>query len=224
MYRRQSGRIAGFLVLLAGLGATAPTAAHPHVWVEARAKIIFDTKARVRGIRQTWIFDPAYSAYPSMGLDMDRDGRPDQVKLTELADENLAALAEANYLITMEVDGSPAALASPSSTEASVVDDRLVLRLRRPLKSPIKPKRLVLHVGDPTFFTAFTPPQAADPTVLDGVPEACKASLMQPVESGSEDVKRLAQDISAALRGELAVPATGDNDPAGRSTLVCQQE
>jgi ABC-type uncharacterized transport system substrate-binding protein len=117
---------AGWLyALLAALGATAPAAAHPHVWVEARAEIIFDTEARVTGIRQTWVFDPAYSAYAIMGLNMDRDGRPDQGKLTELADENLTALAEANYFTTMRVAAPlpplppPAAQKPPLRTTAS---------------------------------------------------------------------------------------------------------
>jgi ABC-type uncharacterized transport system substrate-binding protein len=155
---------------------------------------------------------------------MDRDGRPDQAKLTELAETTLASLAEADYFTTMRVDGSPAALASPSSSEASVANDRLVLRFVLPLKLPIKPRELTLHVGDPTFFTAFALPQVAHTTMLSGAPEACKASLNHPAESGSDNVERLAQDIAAALRGELGVPSTVDSDSAGLITVVCQQE
>jgi ABC-type uncharacterized transport system substrate-binding protein len=212
------------LAILAGVGATAPAAAHPHVWVEARADIIFDAEARVTGIRQTWIFDPAYSAYAIMGLDMGRDGRPDPEKLTELADANLASLADTDYFTALKVDGEPAALTSPNNAQASVANDRLVLRFVLPLKSPIKPRELTLDVGDPTFFTAFTLPQAADTTMLDGAPEACRVSINHPAESGSEDVGKLAQDIAAALRGEFDVPATGNSDPAGRITVVCHQE
>ena len=214
---------AGWLyALIAALGTTAPVAAHPHVWVEARAEIIFDTQARVTEIRQTWVFDRAYSAYAIMGLDMDQDGRLDQGKLTELADESLAALAEANYFTTMRVDGSPAALASPSSSEASVADDRLMLRFVLPLKSPTKPSELTVHIGDPTFFTAFTLRQAADTSVLAGAPEACRVSINHPAESKSDDVERLAKDITAALRGQLDAPATGESAPAGQISVACQ--
>jgi hypothetical protein len=97
-----------------------------------------------------------------------------------------------------------------------------VLRFVLPLKSPTKPRELTLHVGDPTFFTAFTLPQAADTSVLAGVPEACRVSINHPGESKSHDVERLAQDIAAALRGQLDAPATGDSDPAGQITVACQ--
>jgi ABC-type uncharacterized transport system substrate-binding protein len=159
-----------------------------------------------------------------MGHDMDLDGNADPDKLAELAEMNLASLAEANYFTAVKADGSPAALASPGDYQASIANGRLVLRFLLPLKSPIQPRELTLHVGDPTFFTAFTLPQATDTAMLDGAPEACKASLNHPTESGSEDVQRLAQDSAAALRGELDVPATGDSDPAGQIIVVCQQE
>ncbi|MFC4173532.1 DUF1007 family protein [Microvirga sp. GCM10011540] len=224
MQRQWLDRTGWLSSLLAGLVITAPAIAHPHVWVEASTQIVFDAAARVTGIRHTWIFDPAYSAYATMGFDMDRDGNADPDKLAELAESNLASLAETNYFTAVKVDGSPAALAPPEDYQASIASGRLILRFLLPLKTPIQPKELALHVGDPTFFTAFTLPQAADTAMLDGAPEACKASLNRPAESGSEDVKRLAQDISAALRGELDVPATVDSDPAGRITVICQQE
>ncbi len=200
-----------------------PAVAHPHVWVEASTQIVFDAAARVTGIRHTWILDPAYSAYATMGFDMDRDGNADPKKLEELAETNLASLAATNYFTAVKVDGLPAALASPGDYQASIANGQLVLRFLLPLKSPIQPRELMLHVGDPTFFTAFTLPQATDTAMLDGAPEACKTSLNHPTESGSGDVERLAQDIAAALRGELDVPATGDSGPAGRIIVVCQQ-
>lgn len=224
MHKQWLDRAALLFGLIAGLITTAPAVAHPHVWVEASTQIVFDAAARVTGIRHTWIFDPAYSAYATMGFDVDQDGNADPDKLAELAETNLASLAEANYFTAVKVDGSPAALAPPEDYQASIANGRLILRFLLPLKSPIQPKELALDVGDPTFFTAFTLPQAVDTAMLDGAPEACKASLNRPAESGSEEVKRLAQDISAALRGELDVPATVDSDPASLITVACQQE
>jgi len=192
--------------------------------VEARAEIIFDAEAQVTGIRQTWVFDPAYSAYAIMGLNVDRDGRPDQANLTELADASLASLAEANYFTAVKVNGSKASLAAPSDPQASVADDRLVLKFVLPLQSPTKPRELTLDVGDPTFFTAFTLPQAADSAMLSGAPEDCRASINQPAESKAEDIGRLAQDIAAALRGKPVASSPVDSDPAGRITVTCRQD
>ncbi len=217
----RTGWLSGFL---AGLAITMPAVAHPHVWVEARAEIVFDATARVTGIRHTWIFDPAYSAYTTMGLDTDKDGSPDPDKLEELAEANLASLAEANYFTAVKVDGSPAALASPSDRQATVADDRLVLRFMLPLESPAMAKEMTIRIGDPTFFTALTLLEGAEAAMLDGVPESCRVSIKHPAESGSKDVGRLAQDIAAALRGQLDVPATVNSDLAGQIIVICQQE
>jgi ABC-type uncharacterized transport system substrate-binding protein len=65
--------------LLAWLATTVPAIAHPHVWGKARAEIVFDLAARVTGIRHTWIFDPAFAAYTTMGLDAGGDGSPERL-------------------------------------------------------------------------------------------------------------------------------------------------
>ncbi|WP_404286833.1 DUF1007 family protein [Microvirga sp. RSM25] len=224
MERQWLARTGWLSGLLAGLATTAPAVAHPHVWVEAHAEIVFDASARVAGIRHTWTFDPAYSAYATMGLDMDRDGNADPAKLADLAETNLASLAEANYFTAVKVGGSPAAFASSSDHQATVANDRLVLRFLLPLKSPAKAEEMTIRIGDPTFFTAFTLPEAADPTMLDGAPESCRVSISHPAASGSEGVERLAQDIAAALRGQLDDPAPMSADPDGQIVVVCRQD
>ncbi len=224
MVHRRWFELAGRLLgLLAGLAATAPALAHPHVWVDARAEIVFDATARVIGIRHTWIFDPAYSAYTTMGLDTDGDGNPDPEKLAQLAETNLLSLAEAEYFTTLEVNGSRAAFATPGDYEASIANDRLVLRFLLPLKSPTKPTALALHVGDPTFFTAFAFPDRTD-ALLAGAPQTCTVSINPPAESQPEDVERLAQDIAAVLRGQLNASTPLTRDPAGQITVVCPRE
>ncbi|MGH6936140.1 MAG: DUF1007 family protein, partial [Methylocella sp.] len=47
-------------VFVAGLARSA--AAHPHVWVSARAQVIFDAKGEIEAIRHAWTFDEMYSA------------------------------------------------------------------------------------------------------------------------------------------------------------------
>lgn len=224
MQRQWFDRTGWLSGLIAGLAAAAPAVAHPYVWVEARAEIVFDASARVAGIRHPWTFDPAYSSYATMGLDMDRDGNPDPEKLAELAETNLASLAEANYFTAIKVDGSSANLASPADRQATIVNDRLVLRFLLPLGSPAMADEITIRIGDPTFFTAFTLPEAADATMLDGAPEACRVSISHPAASGSEDVERLAQDIAAALRGQLDDPAPMSADPDGQIVVVCRQD
>ena len=56
--------IAGLLAILAG-----PALAHPHVWVEARAKVVFGKDGKVDAIRNDWVFDEMYSAFAVTGLE-----------------------------------------------------------------------------------------------------------------------------------------------------------
>ena len=58
--------------LLPGPG---PGAAHPHIFVEAKATITFDDAGQVLSVHHQWTFDEAYSAWAVQGLDADLDGQ-----------------------------------------------------------------------------------------------------------------------------------------------------
>ena len=61
-------------LLLAAIAA-GPAAAHPHVFVTAKAEIVFSADGAVQAIRNRWSFDEAYSAYITQGLDKNGDGK-----------------------------------------------------------------------------------------------------------------------------------------------------
>jgi len=48
--------------------------AHPHVWVTAKAQIVY-ADGKVTGVRHAWSFDPEYSAFVTQGLDANKDGK-----------------------------------------------------------------------------------------------------------------------------------------------------
>src|SRR3954452_5656807 len=74
-----------FAVLCVVVGWSVPASAHPHVWIVARSEIVFDPEGKLTGFRQTWTFDPVYSAVAVMGLDSHHSGRPDPDQLAEIA-------------------------------------------------------------------------------------------------------------------------------------------
>lgn len=80
---------------------------------------------------------------------------------------------------------------------------------------------MTIRIDDPTFFTAFTLIEGAETAMLDGAPEACNVSIKHLAESGSEDIKRLAQDIAAALQGQLDSSAPVSADPDGQIVVAC---
>src|SRR5690348_12685207 len=81
----------GAAVLLA-VSWMSPVCAHPHVFVDARAEILFDGQGRMTAIRHVWEFDRAFSAFASQGLDKDGDGVLSAKELAPLAKTNVTSL------------------------------------------------------------------------------------------------------------------------------------
>src|SRR5690606_30211067 len=84
------------LALLLGAGLAAPAQAHPHVWIDARAEVLFDGGAVV-GIRHHWQFDEYFSAWAIQGMDADGDGVLTASELQPLANENIVGLDYYSY-------------------------------------------------------------------------------------------------------------------------------
>ena len=70
------------LAIAAWAGAGAPALAHPHVFVTARAEILYAPDGAVRALKHIWSFDEAYSAYITQGLDKNGDGKLTQLPVT----------------------------------------------------------------------------------------------------------------------------------------------
>ncbi len=63
-----------FCALAYAVGPVLPALAHPHVFVSARAEILYNADGAVRAVKHVWSFDEAYSAYITQGLDKNGDG------------------------------------------------------------------------------------------------------------------------------------------------------
>ncbi|SDR31813.1 DUF1007 family protein [Pseudovibrio sp. Tun.PSC04-5.I4] len=74
-----------------------PVAAHPHVFVQAHAELIFDDDGYLTHIRHTWLFDDLYTAYAIQGLDANKNGLFEESELTGLAAVNIQGLGEYGY-------------------------------------------------------------------------------------------------------------------------------
>ena len=86
--------------------------AHPHVFVEARAKVLYDDAGKVVAIRHVWRFDDAFSAFAIQGLDTNKDGTYTREELAELAKVNIDSLGDFAYFTfgddtKVEIDFNP---------------------------------------------------------------------------------------------------------------------
>ena len=89
---RKAALVAAFAV-----GLTGAAAAHPHIFVDAKATIVFNDQGALTAIRNWWTFDEAFSVWQIQGLDTNGDGITSSEEMQDLANENLAGLSEYGF-------------------------------------------------------------------------------------------------------------------------------
>jgi ABC-type uncharacterized transport system substrate-binding protein len=195
----------GAAVLLA-VSWMSPVCAHPHVFVDARAEILFDGQGRMTAIRHVWEFDRAFSAFASQGLDKDGDGVLSAKELAPLAKTNVTSLNYYGFFTSLSVDGRKLALKFPDRYFLRSKDGRLTLFYELPLATPVRVgTKTVLEVYDPAYFVAFTFAKTA-PVSLYRAPEGCHAEYHLPHPLNAAIMARLAavpasqHDLPPALR------------------------
>ena len=194
-------RIKAWLLLIgvASAGGALPAQAHPHVWVEAKAHVLFDKSGKVDGIRNDWVFDAMYSAFAVQGLE--KDGKLATTKdLASLAKTNVDSLADFDFFTYAKVDGHKLTFTKPIDYSLEErPDKRVVLHFTLPLVEPAKTGRyLSFQEYDPTYFVDFEL-AAQDPVELDGAPAGCSKSVLGANPLVVKDGKDLAKAFDTGL-------------------------
>jgi ABC-type uncharacterized transport system substrate-binding protein len=197
---------AGMGIAVVAAGGCRKASAHPHVFIDARAEILFDAQGRMTHIRNVWEFDAAFSAFASQGLDVDGDGKLSEEELRPLAKVNVDSLKEYAYFTSLTVGGKQVALKFPDRYSLRLHGDRLVLSYQLPLSIPTRPgPSTTLEVYDPEYFVAFTFVKK-NPVTLSHAPSACAAEYHAPRRLDASIMARLAaipmeqHDLPPALR------------------------
>jgi nickel/cobalt exporter len=201
------------LLLLAALliSLATPAAAHPHIFIDAKATIVFNDAGEVVGVRHAWTFDEAFSIWQIQGLDTDGDGVTSSEEMQGLADESMQGLAEYQFY-TFAGEGKG------TLPMASMDDARLVHENGRSTLSfgiePQGPYRiedtLEVAVNDPEYYVAITFADASSVT-LENAPAGCGVTMQPPRDMPEEvadqlyslppEVTQLPPELAAALRG-----------------------
>ncbi|WP_280939347.1 DUF1007 family protein [Methylobrevis pamukkalensis] len=163
---------------MAGMG---PAAAHPHVWVEARAELVFNADGRVTAVRNVWRFDEAYSAFATQGLDTDGDGTLSATELHPLAQINVESLADFDYFTFLTAGSKAVHFTKPTEYWLQSDGGLLTLYFTLPTKEPVEVRSLAadLDVYDPTYYVAFTFVET-DPVHLVDAPAGCVVDVRRP--------------------------------------------
>jgi ABC-type uncharacterized transport system substrate-binding protein len=206
------------LILVALLGASAPALAHPHVWITAKAEIVYGPDGKLTGVRHAWTFDPAYSAFSVQGLDKNNDGKLTPDELQDLAKVNAESLAEFDFFTVLKANGSKPAFEGPRDYRMTYEDGELTLAFVLPLKTPVRANKvLTLEVYDPTYFVDFSMAEGADAVRLAGAPKGCAATVMRPKPIKAADTQQLSEAFFLALTAAQNFGA----DAASRIIVAC---
>jgi len=187
------------LILLFTVSVIAPAAAHPHVFVVAKAELVFGPDGRIVAIRHAWTFDDMYSAFVTEGLTTG-DALATKEQLAPLAKTNVEQLAEWNWFTVGKAAGVKVAFAAPVEYSLEEGADKLVtLRFTLPLKTPASARKaFALQVYDPTYFVAFEFDDKA-PVTLVGPPPGCSTNMWKPDPLGTADTSKLSESFFTNL-------------------------
>jgi len=210
---RHLGPVSALAALSVGL--VSPALAHPHVWVTAKAEVVFASDGRVTGVRHHWTFDEAYTAYVTQGLDKDGNGKLTPEELQELADENAASLNEFDYFTVLKARGKPQTFDPPREARMTLEKTQVAMSFLLPLKAPVAPTGAVsIEIEDPTFFVYFSLTEGNAAVSLANAPQGCVTSIAKakPLDA---TMQRILQDEGAIQAQDLGI------EYANRAIIAC---
>src|SRR3984893_11817127 len=185
-------RLVGLVLLAGALALGANTAqAHPHVWITATSELIYAPDGSITGVRHAWTFDDMFATYALQGIETKTKGAYSREELKPLAQTNVESLKEYAFFTFAKADGKKEKFQEPVDYYLEYKDAALTLHFTLPLKTPVKPKQLVMEVYDPSYFIDF---QMADkdPIKLVGAPAGCAMKFQRP-NDGSAAAQKIGE-------------------------------
>jgi ABC-type uncharacterized transport system substrate-binding protein len=205
------------LSIAAALALAGPALAHPHVWVTAKAEIVYGPDGKVTGVRHSWTFDPAYSSFVTQGLDKNNDGKLTPDELQDLAKVNTESLADFGYFTHLKANGAKQAFAEPREPLMAFENGAATLTFHLPLKKPAPSKMIALEVYDPAFFVAFGVAEGQDAVTLANAPQGCATTVSRPKPLDPNQQQRLSEAFFEAL----TAASDYGSDQAGKVIVAC---
>ena len=199
------------LTIAAILACAAPALAHPHVWVTAKAELVYGPEGKVAAVRHSWTFDPAYSAFVTQGLDKNNDGTLTADELQDLAKVNTESLADLEYFTHLKANGAKQAFDAPRHQQMTFQNGAATLSFDLPLKRPAANRMVAFEIYDPSFFVAFALAEGDDAVKLADAPKGCAATVTRPKPVDAAQQQRLSEAFFQALTASADYGASQAN-------------
>ena len=211
-----------FAFVVASVTSIIGATAHPHVFVDARAEIMFDRAGAIIAVRHIWQFDEAFTAFATQGLDTNNDGKLSDVELKPLAKVNVDSLKEYGFFTWLRQGRTSFPFVPPTEYRLELHGGQLTLFYTLPLKTPVTIRgRATLEVYDPEYFVAFTFPKKKAVT-LTNAPAGCTGqyepphildaktmSMLAAIPADQHDLPPELQDAAAGLANLIAITCPG---------------
>jgi ABC-type uncharacterized transport system substrate-binding protein len=155
-FRLRIGIFAAITALLAS-GAAPIAAAHPHVWIDARAVFKLDAENRVDAISIEWRFDEFFSAYAIEELGVEDESGISDEQRQALAKQYVDNLVEWHYMTELAVDDSYAELGDAEAYSIEIKDSIVTFYFTLPVVEPVDPRahEVALRMYDPTYYISI---------------------------------------------------------------------
>lgn len=182
--------LAALLVMVLALLGALPALAHPHVWVDAAAEVMFDDAGSITAIRHAWRFDEAFSSYLMLGLDTNGDGLYSREETAELAEVNVTSLSDFHFFTSMAGAATTDRVGDLYSETFGAPEDyylehdgvHTTLHFTLPLEASVEAAAhdlVILDIFDPEYFVAFSLVEN-NPIQLANAPSGCALSVDEP--------------------------------------------
>lgn len=145
----------GFLLslILLTCAASAPSRAHPHIWIDAVATLVF-ADSKLTEVRIQWTFDELFSGALRDQFDPNKTGKFDGQALANLKADAANGLKEFNWFTHLMIGGKKVVVAEGKDFSAAIEGDRVVYRFTVPVTPPVDPAvtQVTLSLYDQSFY------------------------------------------------------------------------
>jgi len=176
--------------------------AHPHILATVTIDLLY-AGDKVDAIRETWHYDPVYSAFLE---NQSRAGRPSPLsddELKALAEKQSSALSEFGYYTKVKAGGETVSVGPAKDVRLiSSASGELALQFTLPLTSMAEGKHLSIAILDPQFFAYFTTSKT-DGVRLIGANPTCRYAVTTPEMLDLKHTSTVPAAFWAALDGSL---------------------
>ncbi|MGE0093219.1 MAG: DUF1007 family protein [Alphaproteobacteria bacterium] len=141
------------LLLLLACAGSAPSRAHPHIWIDAVATLVFADQ-KLTEVHIQWTFDELFSGALREQFDPNKTGKFDGQALAKLKADAANGLKEFNWFTHLTIGGKKVTVAEGKDFSAAIEGDRVVYRFTVPVIPPVDSAAtpVTLSLYDQSFY------------------------------------------------------------------------